>query len=54
MPTLQYLHHHAAAHGATPEVEPRDMPYGQREYGLTDPEGHRWWFATALEKGIES
>jgi hypothetical protein len=24
------------------------MPYGQREYGLTDPEGHRWWFATPL------
>ena len=21
-------------------------PYGQREYGARDLEGHRWWFAT--------
>jgi uncharacterized glyoxalase superfamily protein PhnB len=32
--------------GATIESEPRDMDYGQREYGAVDPEGHRWWFAT--------
>jgi MerR family transcriptional regulator, thiopeptide resistance regulator len=36
----------ARAHGARLESEPRDMPYGQREYGARDPEGHRWWFAT--------
>jgi uncharacterized glyoxalase superfamily protein PhnB len=23
-----------------------DQPYGQREYGVRDCEGHRWWFAT--------
>ena len=40
---------HAVAHGATPEAEPKDMPYGQREYALTDPEGHRWWFATPIQ-----
>ena len=28
--------------------EPADQPYGQREYGVRDPEGHRWWFATPL------
>jgi uncharacterized glyoxalase superfamily protein PhnB len=28
------------------ESEPTDQDYGQREYGATDPEGHRWWFAT--------
>jgi len=39
----------ARSHGARPESEPKDMPYGQREYGVTDPEGHRWWFATPLE-----
>jgi MerR family transcriptional regulator, thiopeptide resistance regulator len=39
----------AESHGARPENEPKDMPYGQREYGLTDPEGHRWWFATPLK-----
>jgi hypothetical protein len=24
------------------------MPYGQREYGARDLEGHRWWFASPL------
>jgi MerR family transcriptional regulator, thiopeptide resistance regulator len=38
----------ARARGARLDSEPKDMPYGQREYGLTDPEGHRWWFATPL------
>jgi len=37
------------AHGASLESEPRDMPYGHREYGVRDPEGHRWWFATPLK-----
>lgn len=35
----------AKARGAQLESEPRDMPYGQREYGVRDLEGHRWWFA---------
>ena len=39
----------ALSRGARPESEPRDMPYGQREYGVADPEGHRWWFATPLK-----
>jgi uncharacterized glyoxalase superfamily protein PhnB len=25
---------------------PVDQPYGQREYGARDSEGHRWWFTT--------
>ena len=36
------------ASGAEVVQEPTDQPYGQREYGVRDPEGHRWWFATAL------
>lgn len=36
----------ARAAGALIDREPQDMPYGQREYGARDPEGHRWWFAT--------
>lgn len=36
----------ARAAGATIDKEPTDQPYGQREYGARDPEGHRWWFAT--------
>ena len=39
----------ARSRGARPECAPKDMPYGQREYGLTDPEGHRWWFAAPLK-----
>lgn len=39
----------ARARGAHLESEPTDMPYGQREYGVRDPEGHRWWFATPLK-----
>jgi uncharacterized glyoxalase superfamily protein PhnB len=38
----------ARAAGAHIDQEPVDQPYGQREYGVRDPEGHRWWFATAL------
>jgi len=40
----------ARARGAQVEGEPKDMPYGQREYGVRDLEGHRWWFATPLNK----
>jgi uncharacterized glyoxalase superfamily protein PhnB len=38
----------AKAHGAILDSEPQEMPYGQREYGARDPEGHRFWFATPL------
>ena len=34
--------------GARIDSEPVDQPYGQREYGARDPEGHRWWFATPV------
>jgi uncharacterized glyoxalase superfamily protein PhnB len=32
--------------GATILHEPVDRPYGQREYGVRDPDGHSWWIAT--------
>ena len=32
--------------GATILREPTDEDYGQREYGLRDPEGHNWYIAT--------
>lgn len=38
----------ARSRGARVESEPRDMPYGQREYGARDLEGHRWWFASSM------
>ena len=36
----------ARSAGARIDSEPVDQPYGQREYGARDLEGHRWWFAT--------
>ena len=36
--------------GARVDSQPIDQPYGQREYGARDLEGHRWWFATPLAK----
>jgi uncharacterized glyoxalase superfamily protein PhnB len=43
--------HYERAHaaGALIDSRPADQPYGQREYGARDPEGHRWWFAAPLE-----
>ena len=38
----------ARSAGAHIESAPADRPYGQREYGVRDPEGHPWWFATPL------
>jgi MerR family transcriptional regulator, thiopeptide resistance regulator len=38
----------ARAAGALIDSEPVDQEYGQREYGVRDLEGHRWWFATPL------
>jgi uncharacterized glyoxalase superfamily protein PhnB len=30
--------------GAEILQEPETMPYGDRHYGVKDPEGHEWWF----------
>jgi uncharacterized glyoxalase superfamily protein PhnB len=40
--------HFARVKAAGAEIlrEPEDEPYGQREYGVRDPDGHSWWFAT--------
>lgn len=37
---------HARTAGARIDSEPTDQPYGRREYGARDLEGHRWWFGT--------
>jgi uncharacterized glyoxalase superfamily protein PhnB len=34
--------------GATIEGEPADMPWADRMYTARDPEGHQWFFATAV------
>lgn len=38
----------ARAAGAKIDSVPSDQPYGQREYGARDSEGHRWWFASPI------
>lgn len=40
--------------GAEIDRMPEDQPYGQREYGARDPEGHRWWFATPIAETATS
>ena len=39
--------HFARAKEAGAQIleEPADQFYGDRRYGVTDPEGHQWWFA---------
>ena len=39
----------AKAAGATIESELEDKFYGDRMYGATDPEGHKWFFATHVK-----
>jgi uncharacterized glyoxalase superfamily protein PhnB len=40
--------HFARARDAVALIDrvPDDQPYGQREYGARDLEGHHWWIAT--------
>lgn len=41
-------HRHAVDRGATIRYGPVDQPYGYREYGAVDHEGHLWSFMKAL------
>lgn len=42
-------HQHAVAEGATIRYAPTDQPYGFREYGAVDLEGHLWSFMRELD-----
>lgn len=42
-------HRHAAARGAEIRYAPVDQPYGYREYGAHDGEGHLWSFMKPLD-----
>ncbi len=46
VPDVDAHYEHARTHGASIDGPPLDQPYGRREYGARDPEGHRWWFGT--------
>ena len=38
----------ALEHGATPEMEVGDMPYGDRQGGVRDKHGNLWWISQRL------
>jgi uncharacterized glyoxalase superfamily protein PhnB len=42
--------HYARSRAAGVRIDraPTDQPYGLREYGVRDPENHRWWFSSPL------
>ena len=48
LPNVDEHFERVRAAGAKIESPPKDQDYGQREYGVSDPEGHRWWFATPI------
>jgi PhnB protein len=39
----------ALLHGARQMFEPMDMPYGDRQGGVTDPEGNIWFVSTRFQ-----
>lgn len=40
----------AVAAGAQVTSEPGDHPYGERQYGVRDPAGHRWTFTQSVNE----
>jgi catechol 2,3-dioxygenase-like lactoylglutathione lyase family enzyme len=42
------FHRRAAAHGLRPQAPPRDAPWGERFFHITDPDGHELSFAEPL------
>jgi len=42
------VYNNALKHGAKSEFEPADMPYGDRQGGIVDPEGNYWWISKRL------
>jgi uncharacterized glyoxalase superfamily protein PhnB len=40
---------HARAHGAKILTEPKDYPYGERQYTAVDLAGHYWTFTETIE-----
>ncbi len=38
----------ARAAGAQISEEPADQEYGERRFGATDPEGHKWYFSQPI------
>lgn len=43
---VDVLHARVAAAGAEITTELHDTDYGSRDFGISDPEGNRWYFGT--------
>jgi PhnB protein len=41
----------AISAGATPILAVSDMPYGDRQGGVTDKHGNIWWLSQRLQPG---
>ena len=41
-------YHHVTEHGAKILSPPKDYPYGERQYSVEDPGGHRWDFSQSI------
>ena len=48
VPDVDAHHARSQAAGARLDSTPTDRDYGMREYGVRDPENHRWWFCSPL------
>ena len=48
VPDVDAHYARAQAAGARVDSVPTDRDYGLREYGVRDPENHRWWFSSPL------
>ena len=42
------MHRHVLTQGLRPEAGPRDAPWGERYFHVTDPDGHSLSFARPL------
>lgn len=51
---IDAFYDHACAAGILPEMEPRDGPWAERYFHLTDPDGHELSFAMPIKEAAES
>jgi uncharacterized glyoxalase superfamily protein PhnB len=48
VPDAAAHHERARARGARILAEPKDFPYGERQYTAEDPGGHHWTFSESI------
>jgi uncharacterized glyoxalase superfamily protein PhnB len=49
VPDVTLHHEQAAVSGAKIFRSPTDYPYGERQYTVEDPAGHRWTFSQSID-----